>query len=130
METLINEYILRLDATEQAICFKIKDMITLEYGMEEAKIWHAHPVWFISQNPIVGFSKQNKGIRLMFWSGADFDEPLLSVKGKKFKDASIFYQEVNEVAEEDLKRWLEKGKNIQWDYKNLVKRKGELLKLF
>jgi hypothetical protein len=66
----------------------------------------------------------------MFWSGADFDEPLLSVKEKKFKDASIFYHEVNEEAEEDLKRWLIKGKNIQWDYKNLVKRKGELLKLF
>ena len=129
METLINEYILRLDATEQAICFKIKDMITLEYGMEEAKIWHAHPVWFISQNPIVGFSKQNKGIRLMFWSGADFEEPALNVIGKKFKDASIFYNDISEVTPSDLTRWLNNAKDIQWDYKNIVRRKGLLEKL-
>lgn len=130
METFIKDYILKLDITEQAICFKIKEIITQEYGLEEAKIWHAHPVWFINGNPIVGFSKQKKAIRLMFWSGADFEEPMLLVKGKKFKDASVFYLHPEEVIEEDLKRWLKKGKNIQWDYKNLIKRKGVLLKIF
>jgi hypothetical protein len=130
METFIRDYILKLDITEQAICLKIKEIITQEYGLEEAKIWHAHPVWFINGNPIVGFSKQKKTIRLMFWSGADFEEPMLLVKGKKFKDASVFYSHPEEVIEEDLKRWLKKGKNTQWDYKNLIKRKGVLLKIF
>ena len=72
----------------------------------EYKIWHAHPVWFLSGNPTVGYSKQKKGLRLMFWSGADFEEPDLNVVGKKFKDASIFYQTINEVDEEKIRRWL------------------------
>ena len=80
-------------------------------------------------NPIVGYSKQKPGIRLMFWSGASFEEDGLNVVGKKFKDASIFYNNVSEIDEAQLKRWLEKARAIQWDYKNIVKRKGQLLRL-
>jgi hypothetical protein len=65
----------------------------------------------------------------MFWSGADFDEPGLNVKGAKFKDASVFYNGISEIDEEDLKRWLQKSREIQWDYKNIVKRKGRLDRL-
>lgn len=93
------------------------------------KIWHAHPVWFLDGNPIVGYSKQNPGIRLMFWSGADFEEPDLDVVGKKFKDASAFFNDVSEVSKADLRRWIKKAQVIQWDYKNIVKRKGRLEKL-
>jgi uncharacterized protein YdhG (YjbR/CyaY superfamily) len=63
----------------------------------ESKIWHAHPVWFLDGNPIVGYSKQKAGIRLMFWSGMDFEEDGLNVKGGKFKDASVFYNSVEEI---------------------------------
>lgn len=65
----------------------------------------------------------------MFWSGADFDEERLNIKGGKFKDASIFYNSVDEINSDDLKRWLEKSQNIRWDYKNIVKRKGILERL-
>ena len=65
----------------------------------------------------------------MFWSGADFDETGLNVIGKKFKDASVFYNEVDAINTRDLKRWLKKSIAIQWDYKNIVKRKGKLVKL-
>jgi hypothetical protein len=95
----------------------------------ERKIWHAHPVWFLDGNPIVGYSKQKKGIRLMFWSGADFDEEKLSIKGGKFKDASIFYTDASEINTKDLVEWLQKSRQIQWDYKNIVKRKGKLERL-
>jgi hypothetical protein len=98
------------------------------YGAKN-KIWHAHPVWFIDENPIVGYSKQKAGIRLMFWSGADFAEPALNVVGKKFKDASIFVRSVSEVNQPDLARWLQKATEIQWDYKNIVRRKGRLERL-
>lgn len=103
---------------------------TIEDGLNEAesKIWHAHPVWFLDGNPIVGYSKQKAGWRLMFWSGADFEEEKLNIKGKKFKDASIFYTTVEEINAKEIKRWLKKSRAIQWDYKNIVKRKG-LLKL-
>ena len=104
----------------------IIDKATIEF---ESKIWHSHPVWFLNGNPIVGYSKQKKGIRLMFWSGADFDEAGLNVRGEKFKDASVFYNDTSEINSTDVNRWLDKAQKIQWDYKNIVKRKGKLERL-
>jgi uncharacterized protein YdhG (YjbR/CyaY superfamily) len=95
----------------------------------ESKIWHAHPVWFLDGNPIVGYSIQKPGVRLMFWSGADFEEAGLNVVGKKFKDASVFYNDASEIKTTDLRRWLKKAKEIQWDYKNIARRKGRLERL-
>ena len=75
------------------------------------------------------YSKQNNGLRLIFWSGADFEDDQLNIKGKKFRDASIFYNSVEEVDPNKLKEWLRKSIEIQWDYKNIVKRKGKLERL-
>lgn len=108
---------------DKEICDLLATTINSELTEAENKIWHRHPVWFLEGNPTVGYSKQKKGIRLMFWSGADFDEENLNVKGKKFKDASIFYNHVSEIETEELIRWLQKSREIQWDYKNIVKRK-------
>ena len=83
-------------------------------------------MWFLNGNPIVGYSHQKPGIRLMFWSGADFEEPGLYVVGKKFKDASIFYQGVTDVNLKDLRRCLTKSREIQWDYANIRKNRGLL----
>src|SRR5215207_775290 len=99
--------------------------ITRHLPEAENKIWHGHPVWFLDGNPIVGYSKQKPGVRLMFWSGADFEEESLNVLGKKFKDASIFYNALSEIKAKDLKRWLKKSREIQWDYKNIVKKRGQ-----
>jgi hypothetical protein len=103
----------------------------IDRGLPEAenKVWHGHPVWFIEGNPIVGYSKQKPGIRLMFWSGADFGEAALDVVGKKFKDASVFYNDVSEVSKRDLHRWLKRARDVQWDYRNSAKRQGRLDKL-
>jgi uncharacterized protein YdhG (YjbR/CyaY superfamily) len=125
----MKNYITNLPETDQAIAQQLAELIDANLSFTESKIWHAHPVWFIEGNPIVGFSKQKAGIRLMFWSGADFDEEQLKVRGEKFKDASIFYNSVSEINADDLKRWLQKSESIQWDYKNIVKRKGVLVRL-
>jgi uncharacterized protein YdhG (YjbR/CyaY superfamily) len=114
---------------EVDICNELATLIDTTLKNAENKIWHSHPVWFLDGNPIVGYSKQKKGIRLMFWSGADFDEDTLSVRGEKFKDASIFYNSMADINKNDLKRWLEKSEQIQWDYKNIIKRKGKLERL-
>ena len=114
---------------DKRICDQLAKIIDSELTTAESKIWHAHPVWFLDGNPIVGYSIQKAGIRLMFWSGADFEEEQLSVRGAKFKDASVFYNHVSDIKSEDLERWLQKSKEIQWDYKNIVKRKGQLVKL-
>jgi len=116
-------------SADKEICDLLAKIIDNKLARAENKIWHAHPVWFLNDNPIVGYSKQKKGIRLMFWSGADFDEENLNVLGDKFRDASIFYNTVSEINTKDLKRWLDKAQKIQWDYKNIVKRKGQLVKL-
>lgn len=114
---------------DKAICTILATEITKQLPEAENKVWHAHPVWFIEGNPIAGYSKQKAGIRLMFWSGADFKEEALGVKGTKFKDASIFYNATGEIKKKDLQRWLQLARDIQWDYKNIVKRKGKLERL-
>nr|WP_315134273.1 DUF1801 domain-containing protein [uncultured Flavobacterium sp.] len=114
---------------EKAIGDLLAQTIDNELTEAESKIWHAHPVWFLDGNPIVGYSKQKAGWRLMFWSGADFEEPALNIKGNKFKDASIFFTAVEQINTIELTHWLKKARDIQWDYKNIVKRKGQLIRL-
>jgi hypothetical protein len=114
---------------DSVICDTLAQIITNVLAGAENKIWHAHPMWFLEGNPIVGYSKQKAGIRLMFWSGADFEEDHLNIRGQKFKDASIIYTAVEQIVPTDLQRWLIKSSKIQWDYKNIVKRKGQLERL-
>ena len=86
-------------------------------------------MWFLEGNPTVGYSKQKAGIRLMFWSGADFEEERLQSGTGKFKDASVIYTAVGEVKTAELARWLKKSREIQWDYKNIRQTKGKLKRL-
>jgi len=129
MNPEISKYNNSQSTENQLICNVLAKEIDLHLVDAENKIWHAHPVWFLNENPIVGYSKQKKGIRLMFWSGKSFEEEKLNVLGAKFQDASIFYNSVDEINITDLKNWLQKAKSIQWDYKNIVKRKGILERL-
>ena len=115
-------------ANDKAICNLLADEIDSNLPEAANKIWHAHPVWFLEGNPIVGYSKLKNCIRLLFWSGQSFEEEGLQPEGK-FKAAEARYTSVEQINREDLRRWLEKSKNIQWDYKNIVKRKGVLERL-
>ncbi|MGE0931425.1 DUF1801 domain-containing protein [Peijinzhouia sedimentorum] len=114
---------------DKEICDLLATTIDGELTEAENKIWHAHPVWFLDGNPIVGYSKLKDGIRLMFWSVADFGEEKLKIGTGKFKDASIRFTAISQVDLAEIKNWLRKSREIQWDYKNLVKRKGRLEKL-
>lgn len=118
-----------LDSHDRGIGNRLASLIDKHLPEAENKIWHRHPVWFLDGNPIVGYSRQKAGIRLMFWSGADFEEEALKPGTGKFKDASIFYISVDEIIEEDLKRWIQKSREVQWDYRNTVKLKGKLERL-
>jgi hypothetical protein len=113
---------------DQQIC----DLLALEIdrSIPEAdnKIWHAHPVWFLDGNPIVGYSKLKNCVRLLFWSGQSFDEAGLQKEGT-FKAAEARYTAADQINLEDLARWLAKARDIQWDYRNLVRRKGRLERL-
>lgn len=129
MNKEIKEYNSKLSKEEKKICNILAAEIDRGLPDAENKIWHSHPVWFLDGNPIVGYSKQKAGIRLMFWSGESFEEEKLKSGTGKFKDASIFYTLVEQIKVKDIKRWLKKSKSIQWDYKNIVKRKGRLVRL-
>lgn len=129
MNKEIKAYNNKQSSEEKKICNILAEEINRGLPHTENKIWHAHPVWFLDGNPVAGYSKFKAGIRLMFWSGAGFDEENLKPSTGKFKDASILYTSVEQINKKDLARWLKKSKNIQWDYKNIVKRKGKLLRL-
>ncbi len=113
---------------DREICNVLAQEISKNFPDAENKIWHAHPVWFLDGNPIVGYSKLKNSVRLLFWSGQSFEEESLQNEGS-FKAAEARYTSVKEVKKTDLKRWLKKAESIQWDYKNLIKRKGVLERL-
>ena len=118
----------QLSDEDKRLCNTLASEIYLHLPEAENKIWHAHPVWFIEGNPVVGYHKLKNCIRLLFWSGQSFDEEKLQKEGK-FKAAEMRYTSAGEINKTDLKRWLKKCVEIQWDYKNIVKRRGVLERL-
>ncbi len=74
MPTDIKKYHDALGEIDKKICDTLYTLISDGLSESENKVWHGHPVWFLDGNPIVGYSKQKPGIKLMFWSGASFDE--------------------------------------------------------
>lgn len=110
------------------ICNELAKQIDAGLPKAESKIWHRTAVWFLDENPVVGYSVRKKGVQLLFWSGQSFEEPGLEPEGS-FKAAQKYYIDKKEVVAKDLKRWLKKSAKIQWDYKNIVKRRGKLIRL-
>ena len=113
---------------DRAICQLLAKEIGRVLPDAENKIWHAHPVWFLDGNPIVGYSKLKDSVRLLFWSGQSFKEKGL-VKEGTFKAAEARYTTADQIDTGILARWLGEAREVQWDYKNLVRRKGRLLRL-
>ena len=122
------QYNAALAPQDAEICDLLAREIDKALPKAENKVWHAHPVWFLEGNPIVGYSKLKACVRLLFWSGQSFDEPDLANEGS-FQAAEARYTNVDQVDVKALKRWLKKSREIQWDYKNIVKRKGKLERL-
>lgn len=113
---------------DRAICDLLRQEIDRALPKAESKIWHGSPVWFLDGNPIVGYHKLKGGVRLLFWSGQSFDEEGLKPEGT-FQAAEARYTAASEVRVTALRRWLAKSKRIQWDYRNIVKRRGVLERL-
>ncbi len=128
MNTYIQTYNNALSESDKAMCDLLAIEITKNLKTAECKIWHRNPVWFLDGNPIVGYDKQKACVRLLFWSGQSFKEKGLQKSGS-FKAAEIRYTDIRQIKKSDLKRWITDAKVIQWDYKNIVKRKGLLKKV-
>ena len=113
---------------DRDICNLLAREIDQALPEAENKIWHAHPVWFLDGNPVVGYSKLKECVRLLFWSGQSFEEEALKKEGS-YQAAEVRYTAADQVDRQNLKRWLAKARDIQWDYKNIVRRKGRLERL-
>jgi len=124
----IRAYNGRQSKTDKAICDALAKEIDRVLRDAESRIWHGSPVWFLDGNPIVGYHKLKDCIRLLFWSGQSFREPNLHPEGS-FKAAEARYTSVSDIKVTELRRWLRTSKKIQWDYKNIVKRRGVLKRL-
>lgn len=113
---------------DQQTCDLLAQEIDKALPDAENKVWHAHPVWFLEGNPVVGYSKLKGCVRLLFWSGQSFASSGLSPEGK-FKAAEARFTSADQIDKTTLRGWLAECKDIQWDYKNIVRRKGKLERL-
>ena len=119
------EYSKGIDNSQHLVCRKLCDCINKKLVFSQSKLYHNAPVWFIDENPIVGYSKKKIGISLLFWSGQSFNSIGLKPVGK-FKAAEKIYKSIEEINEEELYNWLDESINIQWNYKNIVHNNGKL----
>jgi len=128
MENEIEIYNESQSAENEKICKLLMHEINCNLAEAKSKIWHGSPVWFIDDNPVVGYCKLKNCIQLLFWSGQTFEEKGLKPEGK-YKASEARYTEVNQINIEELTQWIRKSREIQWDYKNIVRRKGVLERL-
>jgi len=110
---------------QKRICTILMKEIASSLPEATCKLYHAAPVWFIDGNPIVGYDVSKGYVNLLFWSGQSFSDSRLRPKGK-FKAAGVSYGVIEALNIYTLRAWLKKSATIQWDYKNLVARGGEL----
>lgn len=124
----IDDWHAALSPGDRAICDLLRSHIDAGLPGSESRIWHAHPVWFLTGNPIVGYSRLKSCVRLLFWSGQSFETPGLAPEGK-FKAAEARFTTVDQIDADRLSRWLDEAACVQWDYRNIVRRKGRLERL-
>ncbi len=128
MHTDTASYNAALEPGDREICDLLAQDIRRHLPEADNKIWHGHPVWFLDGNPVVGYSKLKHCVRLLFWSGQSFEEDGLAKEGS-FQAAEARFTAADQIDTAALARWLAKARDIQWDYKNLVRRKGRLERL-
>ena len=110
----ISSYVSSLDPQRAAICERLAKSIDATLPRATSKLWHSIPVWFIGENPAVGFTARKTGVMLMFWNGQHFEEPELEKTGS-FHMAQIAYEDLVQIDEQKLARWVEKAGTSIWD---------------
>ncbi len=112
--TTIDEYNAALTGDQAAIAERLRAEIDAKLPQATSKLWHGAPVWFIGENPVVGYSTKNVGMYLLFWNGINFGEEQLSKVGNFFA-AEKRYANVDEINLDDLHRWLKLSSELVWD---------------
>jgi hypothetical protein len=123
----ISSYAAELEKNQAAICRLLQSEIDNALPEAASKIWHSTPVWFMGENPVVGYKAGPKHVTLLFWSGQAFDDSALSPVGK-FKAAQVRFTEVSEINLKTLRGWLKKSAKEIWDYQGHFKTQRALRK--
>jgi len=110
----IDAYTKKLKPKQKSIADSLRKTIDATLPKATAKVWHGHPVWFIGENPVVGYSMKTTGVSLLFWNGQSFGEPALTPIGK-FHAAELIYADVADIDAKLLTRCLRKAKTDIWD---------------
>ncbi len=109
------DYVARAPEPQAAICRQLHGIIHDTLSGAACKVWHGSPVWFIGDNPVVGYNYTAKCVKLLFWNGQEFGEPGLVALGK-FKAAQIQYTDPAQIDPASVRRWLKKSSTQIWDY--------------
>jgi hypothetical protein len=124
----IDSYHAALDADDRAICDLLRVEIDRALPDATSRVWHGHPVWFLDDNPIVGYDRLKHALRLMFWSGQSFEASGLTPDGS-FKAASAHFTSIDDVDVDALAAWLADSRTIQWNYRDIRAMRGQLERL-
>jgi hypothetical protein len=114
MSDAISAYGARLDPRRAEICAALRGSIDEMLPKATSRLWHGIPVWFVGENPVVGYTARKTGVMLMFWNGQHFDEPELAASGS-FHMAQIPYESANDIDRVKLAGWLQKAGTSIWD---------------
>ena len=107
-DDLIERYPLKAPAALAAVCQLLRTEIDRALPAAAAKIWHAMPVWFVGENPVVGYKLASRYVNLLSWNGQSFEDPVLTAAGS-FRAAQIRITEVSGIDRAALRRWLKRA---------------------
>ena len=97
-------------AEHAAICHALRAQIDAVLLKATSKVWHGSPVWFVGENPVVGYNvTAKKGVNLLFWNGQSFCEPDLKPAGTGGKAAQIQFTDVAQIKNTLLRKWLKRA---------------------
>jgi hypothetical protein len=119
----IAAYHASLDAEARPICDRLLAIVERELPDAESRVWHAHPVWFFDGNPVAGYDRLKRSVRLLFWSGQSFQTPGLAPEGS-FRAAETRYTLADQIDEDLVVRWLAEARATQWNYRDIRRNRG------
>ncbi len=108
----------------RATCDALRELIDTALPAATSKVWHGSPVWFMEDNPVVGYNATAKAVNLLFWNGQAFHEPVLKPVGK-YRAAQFTFRDAAEIDPKVIRGWLKKAKSEVFDSKAFFKKLRE-----
>ena len=108
----------------RTMCDTLQELISAALPDAASKVWHGSPVWFMEENPVVGYNATAKTVNLLFWNGQAFGDPALQPVGK-YRAAQAVFGDAAEIDPMVIRLWLKKAKSDVFDSKAFFKKLRE-----